>query len=349
MPGIVECHTHLLFGGDRAREFQLRVRGASYEDIARAGGGIMSTVRATREASPEELLARGRRHLDRLLAYGATTVEAKSGYGLTLEDELRILELYRELDRQHPATLVPTFLGAHAVPTEYLHDRDAYVDLVVREMIPAVAERGLARFCDVFCETVAFSVEQSRRVLQAGLEHGLRPKIHAEQLSELGGALLAAEMGAVSAGHLDRVGQAAITALAAAGVVAVLLPGAVFFLGSNAWAPARELIAAGIPVALSTDLNPGTCYSENPFLMGTIASCYLGMTAEEVLLGLTWNAALALAMEGEVGSLAPGKRADILILDTGSYLDLPYHFGINQVASVVKEGRVVVEEGEGCR
>jgi imidazolonepropionase len=349
MPGLVECHSHLVFGGDRAHEFQLRVQGKSYEEIAAAGGGIMSTVRATREADREVLLARGRRHLDAFLSFGVTTVEAKSGYGLTVEDEMRLLDIYRELDAGHDATLVPTFLGAHTVPTEYLHDPDAYVDLVVGEMIPRVVEAGLALFCDVFCETVAFSPEQSRRVLQAGLEHGLRPKVHADQLTDLGGARLAAEMGAVSAEHLDHVSPAGAAALADAGVVAVLLPGAVFFLGSTRYAPARDLVAAGVPVAISTDLNPGTCYSENPFLMGTIASCYMGLTAEEVILGLTLNAARALALAEEVGSLAPGRRADLIVLDTESHLTLPYHFGINPVVVVVKDGRTVIEEGGGGR
>jgi imidazolonepropionase len=346
MPGIVECHSHLVFGGDRAHEFQLRVQGHSYEHIAAAGGGIMSTVRATRAASRDELVERGSRHLDRLLAFGVTTVEAKSGYGLTTEDELRLLEITREVSESHPATVVPTFLGAHSVPTEYAHDPDAYVELVVDEMIPRAAETGLARFCDVFCETVAFSPAQSRRVLEAGLAHGLRPKIHADQLSDGGGALLAAELGAVSAEHLDHVSPKGAAALADAGVTAVLLPGAVFFLGSTAYAPARGLMEEGVTVALSTDLNPGTCYSENPFLMGTIASCYMGMTAEEVLLGLTRNAARALGMENEVGSLSPGKQADILVLDTDDHLMLPYHFGINPVAVVLKGGRVVVGEAE---
>jgi imidazolonepropionase len=278
-----------------------------------------------------------------------TTVEAKSGYGLTVQEELRLLEVTGELGGDHPATVVPTFLGAHSVPGEYRTDPQGYLDVVVQEMIPLVAEQGLARFCDVFCETVAFSPEQSRRVLEAGREHGLRPKIHADQLSDLGGARLAAELGAVSAEHLDHVSAAGIAALADAGVTAVLLPGAVFFLGSSAYAPARALIEAGVAVALSTDLNPGTCYSENPFLMGTIASCYMGMTAEEVILGLTRNAARALALEQEVGSLALGRQADILILDTDDHLTLPYHFGINPVAAVLKGGRVVVAEGEAGR
>lgn len=349
MPGVVECHSHPVFGGNRAGEFQMRVGGSDYEEIARAGGGIMSTVRDTRAASPDLLLERGRRHLDWMLDYGITTIEAKSGYGLDTETELRLLEVIAELGRTHPATVVATFLGAHTVPEEYRGRADAYLDLVVDEMLPRVAEAGLARFCDVFCEDVAFNLDQSRRVLLAAREHGLVPKIHADQLSAGGGAQLAAEVGAVSAEHLDYVDEAGIAALAGAGVTAVLLPGAVFFLGRTHYAPARALLEAGVSVALSTDFNPGTCYSENPFLMGTIASCYMGLSAAEVLLGLTRRAAGALGMEEQVGSLAPGRCADILIMDTEDYLELPYHFGVNPVAAVIKDGRMVRERLAGIR
>ncbi len=341
MPGVVECHTHAVFGGDRAGEFQMRVRGWSYQEIAAAGGGIMSTVLATRAASREELFERGRLHLDRLLRYGATTVEVKSGYGLTLEDELRILEIYRDLAEVVSQTLVPTLLGAHTVPAEYRGDPYGYVDLVVNEMIPRAADRGLARFCDVFVEEGAFTLEQARRVLEAGVAHGLRPKAHVDQLTGGGGAELAAAVGAVSADHLDHVSDAGIAALAAAGVTAVLLPGAVFFLGASEYAPARRLIDAGVRVALSTDFNPGTCYTENVFLMGTIASMQMKMTAPEVILALTLNAAHAIGLADEVGSLEPGKRADILILDTTDHLTIPYHWGINPVATVIKDGKVV--------
>lgn len=341
MPGVVECHTHAVFGGDRAGEFQMRVQGWSYQEIAAAGGGIMSTVLATRVASREELFERGRLHLDRLLRYGATTVEVKSGYGLTLEDELRILEVYRDLAEVVPQALVPTLLGAHTVPAEYRGDPDGYVDLVVNEMIPQAADRGLARFCDVFAEEGAFTLEQARRVLEAGVAHGLRPKAHVDQLTGSGGAELAAAVGAVSADHLDHVSDAGVAALAAAGVTAVLLPGAVFFLGASEYAPARRLIDAGVRVALSTDFNPGTCYTENVFLMGTIASMQMKMTAPEVILALTLNAAHAIGLADEVGSLEPGKRADILILDTTDHLTIPYHWGINPVATVIKDGKVV--------
>jgi imidazolonepropionase len=345
MPGVVECHTHVVFGGERAAEFQMRVAGASYQEIAAAGGGIKSTVRATRGASREELFEQGRRHLGWLLGYGVTTVEVKSGYGLSVEDELRILEVYRDLALAVPQTLVPTLLGAHTVPAEYIGDPEAYVDLVVERMIPDAADRGLARFCDVFVEEEAFSLAQARRVLEAGLAHGLAPKIHADQLTAGGGAELAAELRAASADHLDHISDTGIAALAAADVTAVLLPGAVFFLGQHEYAPARRLLEAGLRVALSTDFNPGTCYTENVFLMGTIASTYLKMTAAEVLRALTLNAAHAILRADDVGSLEVGKRADLLILDTASHLSIPYHWGINPVHTVVKDGSVVVDEG----
>jgi len=342
LPGLVDCHTHLVFGGDRAEEFQLRLRGTSYTQIAAAGGGIMSTVRATRAASDEELLARGRCRLDRLLAFGITTVEAKSGYGLTTPDELRILETYRRLDGLHPVTVVPTFLGAHTVPAEHRANRARYLDLVVEEMLPAVAARGLARFCDVFCEEGEFTVAESRRVLEAGLALGLRPKLHADQLTCTRGAELAAELGAASVEHIDYVSEQGMVALAETGVTAVLLPGAVVFLGLTRFAPARRLLEAGVRVALSTDLNPGTCYTENLWLIGTIASSYLHMEAAEVILACTRHAAHALALEDQVGSLEPGKRADLLLLDAHSHLELPYHMGANPVRAVFKDGAEVV-------
>lgn len=343
MPGVVECHTHVVFGGDRAAEFQMRVAGRSYQEIAAAGGGIKSTVRATREASREQLFERGLRHLRRLLRYGVTTVEAKSGYGLSVADELRILEVYRDLDAAVPQNLVPTLLGAHTVPAEFAGRGDDYVGLVVGEMVPRAAQEGLARFCDVFVEEGAFTPPQARRVLEAGLAHGLRPKLHADQLSAGGGAELAAELGAVSADHLDHVSGTGIAALAGAGVTAVLLPGAVFFLGLHEYAPARRLLDAGVRVALSTDFNPGTCYTENVFLMGTIASTHMKMNAAEVILALTLNAAHAVGLADEVGSLEVGKRGDLLILDATSHLSVPYHWGVNPVATVIKDGAVAVE------
>jgi len=347
MPGLVECHTHLLFGGSRAHEYQLHVAGAGYQQIAAAGGGIMSTVRATRAAGDEELRARGRERLRRFLRHGVTTLEAKSGYGLSTEHELRLLRLSAQLDGQQPVSIVPTFLGAHVVGPEYREAPERYVDLLVEEMIPAVAQRRLARFCDVFCEEGAFSLEQSRRILRAGLAHGLRPKLHAEQFAAHGGAALAAELGAVSADHLDRVDEAGIAALAAAGVTAVLLPGADVFLGGSDFAPARRLLDAGVHVAISTDFNPGTCTCQDPFLIATLACSYLKMTAVEAIRGLTCEAARALALAGEVGSLLPGHQADMLLLDLAGHEEIPYRFGEVRIEAVVKAGAVVFEAADG--
>lgn len=345
MPGLVECHTHLVFGGSREHEFQMRAAGASYAEIAAAGGGIMSTVRATRSASTEELLERGRRNLRDMLRLGLTTVEAKSGYGLSTEHELRLLEIYRDLDAEQPVDVVPTFLGAHVVGPEYRDRPDAYVDLVVAESVPEVARRGLARFCDVFCEKGAFTLQHSRRVLEAGLEHGLRPKLHADQFEDGGGGELAAELGAVSADHLDHVGDTGIAAMAAAGVTAVLLPGAVAFLGLHHFAPARRLIDGGVPVAISTDYNPGSCHCISPFIIATLASSYLTMSLAEVVRGYTCDAARALGLQGEVGSLEVGCRADIVVLDTDTAEAVPYDFGVNHVQTVVKDGTIVHEAG----
>lgn len=343
MPGLVECHTHLVFGGSREHELQMRAAGATYAEIAAAGGGIMSTVRATRAASTEELRERGRANLRQMLRLGLTTVEAKSGYGLSTEHELRLLEVYRDLDAEQPIDVVPTFLGAHVVGPEYRDRPDAYIDLVVEEMIPAVAERGLARFCDVFCEQGAFTLEQSRRVLRAGLEHGLRPKLHADQFEDSGGGALAAELGAVSADHVDHIGDSGVAAMAAAGVTAVLLPGAVVFLGLRHFAPARRLLDGGVRVALSTDFNPGSCHCTSPFIIATLASSYLKMSLAEVLRGWTCDAARALDLQGEIGSLEPGCRADVVVLDIGSAERIPYDLGVDHVETVVKAGFVVHE------
>jgi imidazolonepropionase len=343
MPGLVECHTHLVFGGSRAHEMQMRAAGATYADIAAAGGGIMSTVHATRQASTGELHERGLATLRDLLRLGLTTVEAKSGYGLSVAHELRLLEIYARLDAAQPVTVVPTFLGAHVVAPEYRDEPDGYVDLIVGEMIPQVARRGLARFCDVFCEQGAFTLAQSRRVLEAGLEHGLRPKLHADQFADGGGAELAAELGAVSVDHVDHAGTAGIAALAAAGVTAVLLPGAVAFLGLQRFAPARALIEGGVPVALSTDFNPGSCYCRSPYVVATLASSYLKMSVAEVLRGWTCNAARALGLQREIGSLQPGYRADAILLDVPNAEEIPYDFGANHVSVVVKDGQVVRE------
>jgi imidazolonepropionase len=341
MPGLVECHTHLVFAGDRSAELQARVAGATYLEVARAGGGIASTVRATCAASDETLLAFALGRLTRFLSFGVTTIEAKTGYGLSLEQELRVLELYKQLGALQPADVIPTLMAAHRLPDEYEGRRQDFVDLVTAEMIPTAAERGLARFCDAFCEVGAFTVGECRAMLSAGAQNGLRPKLHADQLSEGGGAALAVEVGAVSADHLEFVSDSGIAALAGAGVTAVLLPGATFFLDSGRFAPARRLLDSGVHIALSTDFNPGTSPSENLWLMATMGCCSLHMTAAEVIRGITCEAARALDLGKEVGSLEVGKRADILILELKKHTEIPYHYGINPVLKVFKSGKYV--------
>jgi imidazolonepropionase len=360
MPGLVDCHTHLGFAGDRADEFQLRVTGALYHDIALSGGGIMSTVHATRNASSDTLRASVRRRLDRFLDHGVTTVEAKSGYGLSLDHELRMLEVYHDAGADHAVDVVSTLLGAHAVPVEFSDRPDAYVDMVVHKMIPAAAKRGLAKYCDAFCEEGAFTQAQSRRVLAAGIDHGLLPKLHGDQLTSGGGAELAVEMGAVSVDHLDLVSEEGIAALANAWAgatgtgtvkahgssrapVAVMLPGATFFLGEGGLAPARRLLDAGVRVALSTDFNPGSSPTQNLWLMATMGCSQLGMSVPEVIRGITIEAAAALGLEHEVGSLEVGKKADILVLDYSRHAEIPYRYGVNPVLRVYKSGECVVK------
>lgn len=341
-PGLVECHTHLVFAGDRADEYALRAAGATYLEIAATGGGIVSTMHATRGASLDALCALTRPRLDRLLSFGVTTAEIKSGYGLSVEAELKMLRAVRRLHDEHPIDLVGTFLGAHTVPPELRADRDRYLDMVVHEMIPAVAAEGLAEFCDVFVEQGAFSLADAERVFRAGLEHGLRPKVHADQLTCNHGAALAARLGAASADHLEHLDQAGIEAMAMAGTVAVLLPGASVFLGDDHRPPTAALRDAGVPIALSTDCNPGTCMTENLLLMLTLGMSRLGMTPLEVLQAVTSHAAQAIGRADRAGRLAVGRAADIAIFDVASHRQLPYHFGVPCTRAVFKGGRQVI-------
>ncbi len=343
LPGFVDCHTHTVFAGDRVEEFARRLEGEDYLRILAGGGGILSTVRATRAAPEEELRERARAFLLEMLRHGTTTVEIKSGYGLTVQDELKMLDVARSLGRETPLTIVGTLLGAHATPPEFEGRPDAYLDLVIREMIPRAASEELARFCDAFCERGVFTVEQSRRVLEAGRTHGLAPKLHAEQKSSFGGARLAAELRAVSADHLEHATDEDVAALAAAGTIAVLLPGAALMLMEAVQAPARRLIEAGVPVALATDFNPGTCpVLSMPLVIG-LACLRRLLTPAEAVVAATINAAHAVGLGGEVGSLEPGKRADLVVLDAPSHRHIPYWFGRNLVRAVVKGGRMVVE------
>jgi imidazolonepropionase len=341
LPGFVDSHTHLIFAGTREDEFELRLQGVAYSEIAARGGGINATVRRVREASKEQLKEWARRRLDRMLALGLTTVEVKSGYGLSPADELKCLEAIAELDREHPCDLVPTFLGAHDVPPEYRHEREAYLRLVIERMLPEVAGRKLAAFCDVFCEQGVFSVPESERLLHAAAEHGLRLKIHADEFTPLGGAELAGRLGATSADHLLHITEQGMDALHAAGTVATLLPGTAFFLGLP-YAPARRLIDHGLPVALATDCNPGSSMTENLPLIGTIACTQMKMLPAEVITAVTLNAAAALGRSDHIGSIEVGKQADLVIADVPNYKLLPYHFGVNHVWKVIKAGRVVV-------
>ena len=340
VPGFVDSHTHLVFAGSRENEYGLRALGASYQEIAAAGGGILSTVRATRAASLDELVARARPRLDLMLAHGTTTCEAKSGYGLTTADEIKMLEAIRRLDAEHAVDVHPNFCGAHEVPPEFKGRTDAYVDLVVEEMLPEVARRGLARYVDVFCEEGVFSIAQSRRILEAGGRHGLRAKFHADEFVTLGGAELAAEVRALSADHLLKARIEGIARMKAAGVTAALLPGTAFFLGLP-YAPARKFLDTGARVALASDFNPGSSMGLNLQLVMTMAVSQMKMSLEEALLGITVNAAHAMGLEGEVGSLRPGKLCDLLLADVSGWQHLAYFYGVNHVTRIVKRGRPV--------
>jgi imidazolonepropionase len=340
LPGFVDSHTHLLFAGSREDEFARRLAGATYQELAAAGGGILATVRATRRASVEELVALGRRRLDLVLRHGTTTVEVKSGYGLTTSDELKMLDAIRRLRLSHPVRVRATFCGAHEVPPEFRGRPDAYVDLVVDGMLPEVARRRLAHYVDVFCEQGVFSVEQARRILRAGQALGLGAKLHADEFVATGGAALAAEIRALSADHLLAAPIEGIRAMAAAGVTATLLPGTAFFLGLP-YAPARRFLEAGVRVALATDFNPGSSYTPNMQLIVTLACTQMRMTVEEALRAATLGGAHALGLADRVGSLRPGKACDLVVLDIPNHRHLPYLYGVNHVAAVVRDGRQV--------
>lgn len=344
MPGFVDSHTHLVFAGSRHREYVRRLQGAKYMEIMAEGGGINATVRATRAATREELAEKALHHLDIMLFHGTTTVEAKSGYGLTLEDEIKQLEAVRDLAGRHPVELVPTFLGAHAVPPEYSGRAGEYVDLVVHEMIPSVAKKGLAEFCDVFCEPGVFSVEESRRILAAAREAGMGLKLHADEIEPIGGAELAAELRAVSADHLGRASRRGMEMMAGVGVVAVLLPATVFTLSLGKYADARTMIDLGVPVALATDFNPGTSPTESMQVVLGLACTQMRMLPREALAAATINAAFAIRRAGRIGSIEAGKQADIIVMDVESVDMLPFRFGVNLVSTVIKRGKIVLRK-----
>lgn len=340
-PGLVDCHTHPVFFNLRAHEFVQRVQGKTYKEISAAGGGIRYSVRDLRQADDSTLLQRILQRLDNFLQHGTTTIEAKSGYGLSLEHELKSLEILQQAAKQHSVEIVPTFLGAHEVPDEFRERREDYIQLVVNEMIPLVAQRKLARFADVFCEEHVFKAGESRQILQAAKAAGMRPKIHADQLTASGGAEVAIEVGAVSADHLENTPPALFQNLRASGVVPVLLPGADFFIRATKYADARAMIAAGLPVAISTDFNPGTCMTENLPMIMTLACLHLRLTPAEALIAATLHAAQALALGNQIGSLEVGKQADMVIWNAETVPELSYHFAVNLVQHVVKKGRMI--------
>ncbi len=340
-PGLIDPHTHPVFARTREVEFEMRAQGKSYMEIARAGGGIRASVRDLRAASRAELQKSTIKRLDTMLVHGTTTVEAKSGYGLSTESEIKTLEVIRECNLVHPVDLVPTFLGAHEVPDEYRDKRGEYIDLIINEMIPAVAKENLAEFSDVFCEDEVFTVEESRRIQQAAAAAGLKLKFHADELCSTGGAELAAELGAVSADHLVYASEAGIKAMAASNTAAVLLPGTTFSLAGKQYAPARRMIEEGVVVALSTDCNPGSSFTESLAIVVTLAVLEMKLTAAEAISAITVNAATAISRQDDIGRLVPGKQADVVIWDMNDYRELPYHYGINLVSRVVKRGKLV--------
>ncbi|HEV2805782.1 MAG TPA: imidazolonepropionase [Chthoniobacterales bacterium] len=342
LPGFVDAHAHPVFGGNRVDEFEMRARGATYEEIAAGGGGIRSTVARTRAATDEELLAQAKRHAGWFLANGTTTVEAKSGYGLSVDDEIRILRVIRRLNAETPIEFVPTFLGAHAVPDEFKSAPEQYVALVIHKMLPRIVEEQLAESCDVFCERGYFDIEESEKILRAAKDHGLRLRMHVDQLTNSGGAFLAARLKAATADHLEQANSAEIGALAEAGVQPVVLPGSVYSLGKTRYPPAREMIDAGLAVVLATDFNPGSSPTASVPMMMSLAATQMKMTPAESLSAATINAAYSLNRGDQIGSLEPGKRANFALYDCADYREIAYYFGVSLVDSVYVSGKRVL-------
>ncbi|MBP7867930.1 MAG: imidazolonepropionase [Acidobacteria bacterium] len=349
LPGFVDSHSHPVFHGTRQAEYELRIRGASYEEIAAQGGGILNSARRVAEADEAAIADQAVRFAHVFLEHGTTTLEAKSGYGLSLEGELKLLRAVRDVRGRTPLDLVPTFLGAHAYPVEYRENHRPYLDLIIREMLPAVAREGLAAFCDAFCDRGFFSVGETREIFGAARALGLKLRLHADELAPVGAAELAAEMGALSADHLERVSDDGIRAMAEAGTIAGLLPGTAFNLGLEHYPPARRLIEAGVPVALATDFNPGTCFTPNLQLVMAIACTQMRMTPAEALVAATVNGAWSLGLGHDRGTLEAGKRADFTVMDCDDYRLIPYLFGVNHCVETFKDGRPVRDPGRwGC-
>ncbi|RKD27538.1 imidazolonepropionase [Caminicella sporogenes DSM 14501] len=343
LPGFVDSHTHFIFGGYRAEEFNWRLSGMQYMEIMKKGGGIINSVRGTKEATREELIEEGLKRLNSMMTFGVTTVEGKSGYGLDYETEIKQLEVMKELNKIHPLDIVKTFLGAHAVPEEYKGREDEFIDFIIDRVLPEIKERNLAEFCDIFCEKNVFSVEQSRRLLSKAKEMGMKLKIHADEIVQLGGAELAAELGAVSADHLLQASDEGIKKLVEKDVVATLLPGTAFSLKED-YARARYMIDSGCAVALATDFNPGSCFTESIPLIIALATLYMNMTTEEAITALTINGAAAVSRADEIGSIDVGKKGDIVIHEFPSYKYIPYHIGVSTVEKVIKNGILVYDK-----
>jgi imidazolonepropionase len=344
LPGFVDAHTHLIHAASRAEEYELKIRGASYEEIARRGGGILNSVKKLRAATAEDLKSRARGFLEKFAEHGTTTIEAKSGYGLDVTSELRILSLHKELDAEQPLEIVSTFLGAHVVPAEYrgkAGGTQEYLRVLEEQLIPEVGENGLAEFCDVFCERGAFTLRESRQVLEAGKARGLTPRVHAEQLSNSGATRMGIEMGAASCDHLEYLKPADIRALGKSNTAAMLLPGCDFHLGLERYAPARELIEAGAVVALATDFNPGTSPTLNMAMILSLACSRLRMTPAEAIAAATINAAYSLGRSDKIGSIERGKQADLAVFEVADYREIPYYFGVNNCWMTMKRGEIV--------
>jgi imidazolonepropionase len=348
LPGLVDAHTHTVFAGTREREYEMRVGGATYMEIAAAGGGINATVRDVRAASVGDLVRAGSRRVRSMLRRGTTTVEIKSGYGLSLEAEIKMLKAIRRVGEETGVDVVATFMGAHDIPPEYRDHRERYIDLVVDEMIPAVSEQGLAEFCDVFCEEGVFTAEESRRILHCAKDCGLKPKIHADEFTDSGGARVAAEVRAVSAGHLAHATREGLEAMREAGTVAVLLPGVSIGLAKPVFADARGMLDLGLDVAIATDFNPGSSMVDSLLIVSSLACSFMKMMPGEVILAATTNAARAVGRQDEIGSIAPDKKADVVLFDVPDFRYIPYHLGGDIVRMVIKNGSMVFDNAQDC-
>jgi imidazolonepropionase len=341
MPGFVDPHTHPVFVNTREHEFEMRIKGKSYVEISQSGGGIRSSIKAVREASEDELYELSEKRIKRMISNGTTTLEAKSGYGLSTESEIKMLKVIKRLDENLPIDIIPTFMGAHEFPIEYIDNHEEYIRILKEEMMPEVKKQNLAEYCDIFTEEHVYNIEQSRDILNRAKNLGFKIRMHADEIKPIGGAELAAEVGAVSADHLGAASDTGIEAMRDAGVIATLLPGTIFSLGMKSYARARDMIDAGLPVALATDYNPGSCNCDSMQFIITLACLQMKMTVAEAITASTINAAYSLEMGDKIGSLEVGKYADILIMDMPSYQYLPYHFGSNNVETVIKNGKVI--------